>query len=110
MNETNLIDCLARRAREMPDATVFASGAQSVTFADIDRRTSRLANALRSLDMGPGSRIAILTRSPEDCALVVFAAMKIGAACVPINWRLAPEEIQFILEDSGARMLVADAE
>ncbi|MGO4393672.1 long-chain-fatty-acid--CoA ligase [Variovorax sp. M-6] len=110
MNETNLIDCLARRAREMPDATVFASGAQSVTFAEIDRRTSKLANALRSLDMGPGSRVAILTRSPEDCALLVFAAMKIGAVCVPINWRLAPDEIKFILEDSGARMLVADAE
>jgi len=110
MNETNLIDCLARRARDMPDATVFASGAQSITFAEVDRRTNKLANALRSLDLGSGSRIALLTRSPEECALLVFAAMKIGAVCVPINWRLSPDEIKYILEDSGAPVVVADAE
>jgi len=110
MNELNLIDCLAQRVRLQPEAEVFALGAQSMAFDELHRRTSQLANALRSLDIGPGSRVAILTKSPADCAMLVFAAMKIGAVCVPVNWRLGVEEIRFVLEDSEARVLVTDAE
>ncbi len=111
MNESNLIDCLAQRAHLRPQAEVFASGdAQPTTFAELQGRTNQLANALRTLDIGPGSRVAVLSKSPLDCALLVFAAMKIGAVCVPVNWRLGAEEIRFVLEDSGARVLVTDAE
>lgn len=110
MNESNLIDCLLRQSNQQPEAAFFASGAQSVSFAEMNRRANQLANGLRSLDIGPGSRVAILSKSQVDCALLVFAAMKIGAVCVPVNWRLGVEEIRFVLEDSSARMLVTDAE
>lgn len=89
---------------------VFSSGTQSIAFAEMNRRANQLANALRSRDIGAGSRVAILTKSQVDCALLVFAAMKIGAVCVPVNWRFGVEEIRFVLEDAGARLLVTDAE
>ncbi|PIF74787.1 acyl-CoA synthetase (AMP-forming)/AMP-acid ligase II [Variovorax sp. 54] len=110
MNESNLIDSLMQQARLQPQAALFASDTQSIAFAEMNRRANQLANALRSLDIGPGSRVAILGRSQVDCALLVFAAMKIGAACVPVNWRFSVEEIRFVLEDSGARVLIADTE
>lgn len=110
MNESNLIDSLMNQARLQPEATLFASGTRSIAFAEMDRRVNQLANALRSLDIRPGSRVAILGKSQVDCALLVFAAMKIGAACVPINWRFSVDEIRFVLEDAGARVLITDAE
>lgn len=110
MNASNLIGCLVQRAQQQPDAEVFASGEQALAFAELNRRADQLGNALLSLDVGPGSRVAILTKSPADCALLVFAAMKIGAVCVPVNWRLGVEEIRYVLEDSGARVLVTDTE
>ena len=110
MKESNLIECLEQRANLQPTATVFASDTQSTTFAELHRRTNQLANALVSLDVGPGSRVAILTKSAGDCAQLVLAAMKIGAVCVPVNWRLGVEEIRFAIKDSGARVVVTDAE
>jgi len=110
LDQSNLIGCLAQRARLQSDEVAFTSDALSVTFAEIDRQASQLANALRSLGIGPCSRVAILTRSQSDCVRLVFAAMKIGAVCVPVNWRFSTEEIRFVVEDSGARLLVTDAE
>lgn len=110
MNESNLIDCLTQQADLQPEAQLFASGTQFISFAEMNRRANQLANALRSLDIGPGSRVAILSKSQVDCALLVFAAMKIGAVCVLVNWRLGAEETRFIIEDACARMLITDAE
>lgn len=110
MQPENLLDCLAYRARQLPDTTAFTDGGRSTTFAQLEQRANQLANALRSLRVGPGSRVAILTKSQVECALLVFAAMKIGAVCVPVNWRFGAAEIRFILEDSAARLLVADGE
>ncbi len=69
MDESNLISCLMQRASLLPEVEVFVSGTQSMTFAEMNRRTSQFANALRSLDIGPGSRVAILTRNQVECAL-----------------------------------------
>ena len=69
MDESNLIRCLMQRASLLPEVEGFVSGTQSMTFAEMNRRTSQFANALRSLDIRPGSRVAILTRNQVECAL-----------------------------------------
>lgn len=112
MEEMDLIDCLAQRTRSRGDTQLFtsANGAQSMSFTAFDQSVNQLAHALRSLNVGPGGRVAILTKHQSECALLVFAALKIGAVCVPINWRLAKDEIRFILDDSDVRVLATDSE
>lgn len=112
MEDMDLVECLAHRTRSRPHAQLYTSadGTQSMDLAAFEQRANQLAHALRSLQVGPGSRVAILTKHQSECALLVFAALKIGAMCVPINWRLATDEIRFILDDADVRVLVTDCE
>jgi acyl-CoA synthetase (AMP-forming)/AMP-acid ligase II len=69
-------------------------------------RACRTANALTEMGVAIGDRVAILAQNCPEYYDTYFGVAKIGAITVPLNWRLAPPEIQFILENSGARTLI----
>src|SRR3954469_25883227 len=77
----------------------------TVTYAQLDERSNRLANALLDLGVGDGSRVAYLGRTAPEVVELLFAASKIGAVLVPLNWRLSPRELAAILDDAGAPVL-----
>ena len=59
--------------------------------------------------MGPGDVVGLLCHNCPEFLQTIFAANRLGAIAMPINWRLAPPEVRYILEHSGARALVCDA-
>ena len=100
---------IRRFARERPDAVALRHGDRELTYAALDARSSRLAQALLAAGIGPGSRVAYLGRTAPEVVELLFAAGKLGAVVVPLNWRLSAREIAAILSDAGIRLLIADA-
>jgi long-chain acyl-CoA synthetase len=77
-----------------------------LTYAALDERSSRLAQALLAAGVRPGDRVAHLDRTAPEVIELLFAASKISAVVVPLNWRLAVAELERIVADSGAPVLV----
>jgi acyl-CoA synthetase (AMP-forming)/AMP-acid ligase II len=101
---------LARVARKKPDKVAYRFRDTSRTFAELDERVTRLANALTDRGVGRGDRVATLAMNCIEVVEAYFAAARLGALCVPINFRLVADEIEYIAGDSGAKALVVDAE
>jgi acyl-CoA synthetase (AMP-forming)/AMP-acid ligase II len=108
-----LSDIVARHARTRPGALALIDGApgstRRVTYLELDVRTGARAAALRRLGVGPGDRVAIMAGNAIDVLEAYYAVLRLGGVCVPVNFRLVAEEVAFILRDSGARVLFADA-
>ena len=102
-----LHDHLAFRARIQPDAEFACFGARRLDYRSADAESSRIANALVAAGLGIGDRVAVLATNCLEFALFYYAASKAGVVPVPLNYRLAPAEWAWILNDSGARLLVA---
>lgn len=102
---------LARtHARKRPDETAFICGSETLTFAAFDRRSSRVANALLAAELPPQSRVAYLARNTPAFYELMLGAAKSRHVIVGINTRLAAPEIEWILGDAGARVLVVGRE
>jgi fatty-acyl-CoA synthase len=95
-------DQLARHARTIPEQTAFGLGEVRRSYADLDERVTRLANALRERAVGHGDRVVILAYNSLEYVEAYFAAARLGAISVPINFRLVGAEIAYVLQDSGA--------
>jgi acyl-CoA synthetase (AMP-forming)/AMP-acid ligase II len=102
-----LHDHLEYWARVQPDAEWTRFGAECLEYAGAAERIARMAAAFARAGVAPGERIAILARNCLDYALFYLAASKAGVVPVPLNFRLAPPEWQFILENSGAKLILA---
>ncbi len=108
MTET-VLDSIRRHARERGTDLAYWTPARTWSFAQVDEASNRIAQGLKSLGIGPGDRVACLTKLTADCVALVLGANKIGAVCMPVNWRLAPPEIDYIVENGRARLMMADA-
>jgi long-chain acyl-CoA synthetase len=82
-------------------------GDRELTYGELDERSNRLAQALLASGAEEGSRIGYLDRTAPEALELLFAASKIGAVLVPLNWRLAPPELAGILDDAQPRVLIA---
>ena len=76
------------------------------TYWELNERANRFANAMLRLGVGRGDRVAVLALNEPEYYDMLFGLGKIAAILVPINYRLAGPEIEFILSDSGARVFV----
>jgi acyl-CoA synthetase (AMP-forming)/AMP-acid ligase II len=92
------------------DALVFADLGIRTSFAALERQTNAFAAAMRARGLQPGDRIAYLGRNNDLFFPVLFGAIRAGLVLVPLNWRLVPPEVRYQLEDSGARLLICDAD
>jgi acyl-CoA synthetase (AMP-forming)/AMP-acid ligase II len=105
-----LTDVLRERVQENPDRIAFISGDRRVTFAEFDRRVDRAANALRAAGVDRGDRVAILDKNSIEYVEQLFAAARLGAVQVPVNYRLAPDEVAYIVANAKARVFVVGPE
>lgn len=78
----------------------------SFSYNDIDLASNRLAHALQSMDIHPGDRVALYCINSPQFMISYFGILKAGAIVVPLNLLLHPEEIAFLLNDSGARAVI----
>jgi fatty-acyl-CoA synthase len=104
-----VLDSVRRHALERGGERVYWTPARAWTFAELDAASNRIAQGLLSLGVGPGDRVACLTKLTADCVALVIGANKIGAVCMPVNWRLAPPEVDYIVENGQAKLMMADA-
>jgi acyl-CoA synthetase (AMP-forming)/AMP-acid ligase II len=104
------IEMSRQQAREKPNSVAWSAPGKDWTFAQVESLTNRLAQGLSALGLGQGDRVATLTHHQPECAILTLAAQKIGAVCMPVNWRLAGPEVEYILNDGQARFLMSDAE
>ena len=103
---------LAKRAMLSPDLEAIVDPAtdRRFTYAELNRRCNRVANALADIGVVEGDRVGIMLMNSSEFVETFFAIAKIGAVVVPLNWRLVPDELEFILKDSGTTVLVFGTE
>lgn len=81
-----------------------------ITYSDLEERVRRLAVWLRDNGVEEGERVAFLSQNTTDIFEALFACAKLGAVLVPLNWRLAVPELQFIVDDCRPRVLIYEYE
>ncbi len=103
---------LAKRAHLSPrqEGMVDVASGRRFTYDEMNRRCNQTANLLKSLGAKKGDRVAFLMMNGAEFVESYFAVAKLGAVCVPLNWRLTPDELEFILKDSGASILIYSEE
>ena len=101
---------LERSVLVYPDKPAVIHGEAVYTYAEYNERVHRLAAALRASGVGRGDRVAILAPNIPVMLDAKFGPMRIGAVLVPLNIRLAAREIAYILNHSGAKVLIFDSE
>src|SRR3569832_2230200 len=77
---------------------------------DIADRAARMAAGLAALGVGPGDSVCIMMRNDIAFIEAAYAAMRLGAYGVPVNWHFKPEEVEYILRDSGTKVLIGHAD
>ncbi len=101
---------IAAHADHTPWQVALRFEGEAITYAALARRVERLAGTLAARGVGPGDRIAFLGANDPAQIVLLAACTRLGAIQVPLNWRLATPELRFMLEDSGASLLLATAE
>ena len=107
---TRIDDLLVIHARERPDRVAIQVGSRTLTYRELHERVERLAGQFIRSGLQPGDRIALLAKNDPAFCELIMAASRTGVVLVPLNFRLAQPEIDFIVEDSGAQILFATDE
>src|SRR5919108_4946984 len=82
----------------------------AMTFAELNGTVNRLAHALRSLGMRPGERLVWCGPNSLEVIATIHAARKAGQVAVPLSYRFNADEMQYVIDDSDATLVVVDAE
>jgi len=102
---------LVRRgvAKHATHAAISFEG-RTCSYAELDERSSRVADGLLREGITAGDRIALFAKNCPEQFEIILGASKAGAITVPINWRLSPSEVAYILDNCGARILFVGEE
>ena len=104
--QVNIGHLLTKRAHINPDleALFDVAAGRRFDYRQLNDRTNQVVNAI-SPDVKKGDRVALLMMNSHEFITAFFAIAKLGGVVVPLNWRLVPDELEFILKDSGSTML-----
>ncbi len=103
-------DWVAQHAAQRPDAIALrrAEDGWVLSWRELDDRVGRLARVLTDLGVGKGDRVALTAENDPRVFEVQFAAIRVGALFVPLNWRLSPVEMADICRDAEPALIVHD--
>ena len=102
---------IEHQADFVPEKIALYFDGEAISYAMLEQRISTLARMLKHrLALGRGDRIGFLGLNSPDFIALIFAAARLGAIVVPLNWRLAPPEHSYILQDAGIDVLIAEPE
>lgn len=104
----SIVDGLKRSVRERPQKTASICGGSRLSFQQMDERVNRLSSALSSRGIAQGDRVAILSLNCHRFFELYYAVPQLGAIVVPINFRLQPPEIKYIIDHSGSKAVAVD--
>ncbi len=106
----NIGELLKKRASLNPHREAYVDSTARISFSELNDRCNRMANALLAHGVRAGDRVAIAMMNSPEFVETYLAIAKIGGIVVPLNWRLVPDELEFILKDSGAEILFYGSE
>ncbi len=106
----NLSRIIERWAAHTPERTALHFEGEDISYAALWGRTQQLSRSLAALGIGAGDRIAYLGFNHPEMLGLLFAAARLGALLVPLNWRLTAKEHGAILEDCSPAVLFFEAE
>lgn len=108
----NVGQLLTKRAYRDPDleALVEPESGRRFTYKELNARSNCVANALTEIGVMEGDRVGLLLMNGVEFVETFFAVGKVGAINVPLNWRLVADELEFIISDSGVKLLVFGVE
>jgi len=100
---------LTALAAELGDkpAVVMGGSGRSLSYVELEAASNRIAHVLRDLGLRAGDHLAILMENEIDLFPVVWAAQRIGLLYTPVNWHLAVDEVAYVVDNCGARVLVS---
>ena len=98
---------LAERAAASPRSPFLHAGEVTWTYGEVEDQAASLAASLANLGIGDGDRVALLLPPWPEFAVAVFAAAKLGARVVPLDPRLTPPDLRYMLRHSGAACAVS---
>ena len=106
----NLGQMLKVNAKKFPAKTAIKDKERSFTYPEINGRVNRLAWNLLSIGLKKGDKVAVLLENCPEIIEVYLATAKTGIVIVPINFRLVGKDIEYIVNNSDAKMLMVDSE
>ena len=106
--ELTPLSFLERSALVYPHKTAIVEGDRRITYQEMADRSRQMADALDRSGIGPGDRVAFLCTNIPEMLMAHFSPALLGAVLVAVNVRLSPEEIRYILDHSGAKLLVGE--
>jgi amino acid adenylation domain-containing protein len=95
-----------RQAARAPDGAALAFEGRQLSYAELNRLADRLAQHLRGLGVGPESAVAICVRRSPEMFVGILGVLKAGGAYVPLDPAAPQERVRFVLEDTGATVLL----
>ncbi|WP_217558585.1 non-ribosomal peptide synthetase [Paenibacillus sp. GbtcB18] len=95
-----------RQAAETPSAIAVVAEDGELTYAELNRRSNRLAQALRKQGVKREERVAVVMDRSLEMMIAIFGVLKAGGAYVPVAPGLPPERIRFMLDNSGAKLVL----
>lgn len=107
---TGMSDLVRRAAAAKPGGIALIDGASRLTWADLDAQVTRAALALRALGLDGGERVVLQLGTGRDFAVLYLGAERAGLVVVPVNPSYTVPELNHVLSDSGAALLVTSAE
>ena len=103
-------DLLAGHAQNTPDKVAVVDGDRFITYGELNRTVNRLANGLLAVGVQPGERAVWCGPNSVPVLTFLHAARKIGLVAVPLAYRFTAEEMQYVIDNSDAALVVIDAE
>ena len=103
----NTSEFLAISNAIVPDRPAIVFEGKRTTFEELQNRVNRLANGLRGLGVGPGDRVGIVEVNTDAVVETYFASAKMDGVFVPLNFRARADEMAFMIQDSGPKVLLA---
>ncbi len=100
-----LADIVRVHGKERADRPMLTFEGRTITFAEMDRRSNQVAQGLAAAGIGKDDRVAFIDKNVPEYFEVTFAAGKLDAVTVAVNWRLAPREIAQIIDDAQAKVV-----
>ncbi|HEY0780895.1 MAG TPA: amino acid adenylation domain-containing protein, partial [Thermoanaerobaculia bacterium] len=95
------------RAWDRATVAIVPEAGESWTYGDLDTWSAHFGAKLASLGVGPGSRVAVAAARTPETIVGLLAVLRRGAACVPLDLAYPAERLRFMLDDSGARVMLA---
>lgn len=102
----HFIDYVARHTAKRPADNAVRDAHRSLSWSELEESSNRLAAGLSAAGVAPGDRVALLEMNSVEFAEITLATVKAGAILVPLNWRLAPAELEKTLRSAEPTLLL----